>query len=78
MDLQWTFMEKKIRQAAAKRNEIAVRQLRKASDNIYPNERLQERVFNILPYLIKYGYAFLEKLDQVVDINEHDHQVLFM
>jgi bacillithiol biosynthesis cysteine-adding enzyme BshC len=78
IDAQWKFVEKKVRQAAAKRNEIAVRQLRKASDDIYPNERLQERVFNILPYLIKYGYAFLEKLDQVVDINEHDHQVLFM
>jgi len=76
MAQQWKFLEKKIRQAAAKRNETAGRQLRKAADNIYPNQRLQERVFNIVPYLIKYGYAFLEKLDQAVDIGEHDHQVL--
>ena len=52
------------------------RQLHKAADNLYPNQRLQERVFNIVPYLIKYGYAFLEKLDQAVDIGEHDHQVV--
>jgi uncharacterized protein YllA (UPF0747 family) len=76
MDQQWKFVEKKIRQAAARRNETAIRQLRKAVDNIYPNQRLQERVFNIVPYLIKYGAAFMPKLDRAVDIGEHDHQVL--
>jgi bacillithiol biosynthesis cysteine-adding enzyme BshC len=78
MDQQWKFVEKKIRQAAARRNETASQQLRKAVDNLYPNQRLQERVFNIVPYLIKYGYAFMEKLDQAVEIGEHDHQVLLM
>ena len=58
------------------KNETAARQLRKAADNLFPDRRLQERVFNVVPYLIKYGYAFLEKLDQAVDIDEHDHQVL--
>ena len=78
MDQQWEFLEKKIRQAAAKKSETAVRQLGKAAIDLYPNERLQERVFNIVPYLIKYGFAFLEKLDQAIDIDEHDHQVLFL
>jgi bacillithiol biosynthesis cysteine-adding enzyme BshC len=78
IDQQWKFVERKIRQAAAKRNETAARQLRKAADDIYPNQHLQERVFNIVPYLIKYGYAFVEKLDQAVAIDEHDHQVLLM
>ena len=76
MDLQWKFLEKKVRQAAVKRDETAGRQLRKAADNIYPNQRLQERVFNIVPYLIKYGDVFLEKLDQAVDIGNPDHQIL--
>jgi bacillithiol biosynthesis cysteine-adding enzyme BshC len=78
MDQQWKYVEKKIRQAAAERNATAVRQLRKAADNLYPAQRLQERVFNIVPYLIKYGFAFLEKLDRDIDIGEHDHQVLLM
>ena len=78
MDQQWKFLEKKIRQAAAKRNETAGRQLRKAVDSLYPNQRLQERVFNIVPYLVKYGYAFMEKLDREIDIDEHDHQVLLI
>jgi bacillithiol biosynthesis cysteine-adding enzyme BshC len=78
MDMQWKFVEKKIRQAAARRNETAGQQLRKAIDNLYPNQRLQERVFNIVPYLIKYGYAFLEKLDREIDIDQYNHQVLLM
>jgi uncharacterized protein YllA (UPF0747 family) len=78
IDQQWKSLERKIRQAASKRNETAGRQLRKAVDNLYPNQRLQERVFNIVPYLIKYGYAFMEKLDQAADIDEHDHQVLLL
>jgi len=78
MDQQWKFMEKKIRQAAAKRNETAGRQLRTAVDNLYPNQRLQERVFNIVPYLIKYGYDFMEKFDRTLDIDEHNHQLLLI
>jgi uncharacterized protein YllA (UPF0747 family) len=78
IDQQWKFLEKKIRQAAAKRDATAGRQLRKAADSIYPNQRLQERVFNIVPYLIKYGYAFMETLDRVINIGEHDHQVLLI
>jgi len=78
MHQQWSFLEKKILQAAKKRNEIAVQQLRQALDNLYPNRNLQERVFNIVPYLIKYGAAFMDKLDQAVEIDEHDHQIMTM
>jgi bacillithiol synthase len=78
MNQQLNFMEKKVQQAATKRNEIAVQQLHKAVDNLFPNQRLQERVFNLVPYLIKYGAAFMDKLDQAIDIDVADHQFLFM
>ncbi len=78
MNQQLNFLEKKVRQAATKRNEIAVQQLHKAVDNLFPNQRLQERVFNIVPYLIKYGAAFMDQLDQAIDIEVADHQFLFM
>jgi hypothetical protein len=35
-------------------------------------------VFNVVPYLIKYGAAFMDKLDQAVEIDEHDHQIVTM
>lgn len=78
MNQQLKFIEKKILQAATKRNETAIQQLHKAINNLYPNQHLQERVFNIVPYLIKYGYAFMDKLDQAIDLDEHDHQMIFM
>jgi bacillithiol synthase len=75
---QLDFLQKKVQQAARRRNDIAVQQLHKAVDNVFPNQRLQERVFNIVPYLIKYGAAFIDKLDQAIDIDEMDHQFLVM
>ena len=72
------FLQKKLLQAAKKHNEIAVRQLLTAVNNLFPNQHLQEREFNIVPYLIKYGYSFLDRLDQDIDIEEHDHQIVAM
>ncbi|HVP89893.1 MAG TPA: bacillithiol biosynthesis cysteine-adding enzyme BshC [Terriglobales bacterium] len=76
MNQQLNFLEKKARQAATKRNDIAVRQLHKAVDNLFPNQHFQERVFNIVPYLIKYGPALMDQLDQAIDIDIVDHQFL--
>ena len=78
MTQQLDFMQKKVQQAARKRNDIAVQQLRKAVESLYPYQRLQERVFNIVPYLIKYGSVFIDQLDQAIDIDAVDHQYLVM
>jgi bacillithiol biosynthesis cysteine-adding enzyme BshC len=75
---QWAFLEKKVRQAASRRDETARRQVRKAAASLYPTGRLQERVFNIVPYLIKHGASLMDNLDEAVNIDEHDHQVLMI
>jgi uncharacterized protein YllA (UPF0747 family) len=75
---QLDFLQKKVQQAARRRNDIAVQQLHKAVDNVLPNQRLQERVFNIVPYLIKYGAAFMDQLDRAIDIDAIEHQFLVM
>jgi bacillithiol biosynthesis cysteine-adding enzyme BshC len=76
MDQQWDFLEKKVLAAVKKRNEISVRQLGTAVDNLFPNRSLQERVFNIVPYLLKYGAAFMDTLDRAVEIDAYDHQMV--
>jgi bacillithiol biosynthesis cysteine-adding enzyme BshC len=78
MNQQWKFMEKKLLQAAKRRNETAIQQLDRTVQNLYPNQHLQERVFNIVPYLIKYGTAFMDKLDQAIPVDEYDHQLIFI
>lgn len=73
---QFKFLEKKILQASKKRNDIMTQQLHKTKNNLYPTNRLQERVLNIVPFLIKYSYSFIDKLYRAIDINNHDHQII--
>jgi len=73
---QLRFLEKKMVQAAKKQNDIAVGQIRKAGDHLYPHGHLQERVLNIVPFLLKYGPAFVDKLDEAIDLDVHDHRIL--
>jgi bacillithiol biosynthesis cysteine-adding enzyme BshC len=78
MGRQLKFMEKKFLQATTKHNEAAIRQLHKTVNNLYPNQHLQERVFNIVPYLIKYGHALMDRLSQAIDTDEPGHQTVFL
>jgi bacillithiol biosynthesis cysteine-adding enzyme BshC len=76
MNQQLKFLEEKILRAAKKRNKTVIQQLQKAKNNLYPGNRLQERIFNIVPYLIKYDYAFLDKLYETIDFDDYNHQVI--
>lgn len=71
-----SFLERKILQASKKHNTIIVQQLQKAKNSLYPANRLQERVFNIAPFLIKYSFEFIDKLYQSIEIENHDHQII--
>ena len=76
LNQQLKFLEEKILRAAKKRNKTVIQQLHKAKNNLYPGNRLQERVFNIVPFLIKYDYAFLDKIYETIDMENYDHQVI--
>jgi bacillithiol biosynthesis cysteine-adding enzyme BshC len=73
---QFRFLEEKIVRAAKKHSDIAVGQVRKAGDHLYPQGHLQERVFNVVPYLLKYGPAFVDRLDEAIELDTYDHQVV--
>jgi bacillithiol biosynthesis cysteine-adding enzyme BshC len=72
---QLGLLEKKVLTALKKQNTILTQRFHLAKNCLYPNERLQERVFNITPYLIKYGYALMDRLYKTLDLNHHDHQL---
>jgi len=76
LNQQLEFLEEKILRAAKKRNKTVIQQLNKAKNNLYPGNRLQERVFNIVPYLIKYHYPFLDNLYKTIDMENFDHQLI--
>lgn len=53
--------EKRIVAHLKKQDEILQQQLAKARHHLFPLGRPQERVFNSVPYLIRYGTAFLDQ-----------------
>ncbi len=69
-------LNKKIEKALKKENEIAIQQLRKACANLFPDGRIQERVLNITPFLIKYNTEMIGELYRALDIHQFGHQVI--
>ncbi|MBK7103885.1 MAG: bacillithiol biosynthesis cysteine-adding enzyme BshC [Ignavibacteriae bacterium] len=56
--------------------EATIRQLKKAKNNIYPNDNLQERELGIINFINKYGFDFFDWLYNELDIHEFKHQIL--
>ena len=59
-----------------KRNEILVRQIERTSNHLFPNGKLQEREFNIVHYLVRYGTNFLARIDEEIDPFSFSHKVV--
>ena len=75
---QLNFLEDKVFQAAKKKQQIVGQKLTKLKNNLHPNRHLQERLFNVTPYLMKYGLSWLEEISQAVDLTHFDHQAFGM
>jgi bacillithiol biosynthesis cysteine-adding enzyme BshC len=69
-------LEKKILKASKKQNTIMMQRIHLVKSSLYPHHHLQERVLNVTPFLIKYGFTLMERLYKAVDIEHHDHQIL--
>jgi len=59
-----------------KKYQASLNQLEKSQLSIFPNESLQEREFNVLYFLNKYGMPFLEKLQEEIQIELCEHQFI--
>lgn len=57
-------VEKKIVQAVKRQDEIALEQLEKAQVHFFPGGKPQERVLNVLYYLVRYGPDFLPAVSE--------------
>lgn len=65
---QFEFIEKKITQAAKKKDEILRGQVQRILASLFPRSGLQERSLNIMPFLARYGMRVLEEESRAVDI----------
>jgi bacillithiol biosynthesis cysteine-adding enzyme BshC len=55
-----------------------VNSLKKIQIELYPNQKMQERVYNILYFLSLYGFWIMEYMMDNLDIDTDDHQFLEM
>ena len=58
---QFDFIEKKITQAAKKRDEVLRGQVGRLTAQLFPRGGLQERTLNVVPFLARYGMRLLEE-----------------
>jgi bacillithiol biosynthesis cysteine-adding enzyme BshC len=68
----------KLINAQLKKSETTTNQLDKVTNNIFPNNTLQERIVNITYFINKYDDMFVKKLFEEIDINKFAHQVMEM
>jgi bacillithiol biosynthesis cysteine-adding enzyme BshC len=66
----------KAAEAQKKRYEITLRQIDKASANLFPDMNLQERELSFFHYANKYGVDVLKKIFEELAINKFEHQVI--
>ena len=73
---QFDFLHKKVLQAARKKDEIVRSQLFKLIHLLYPLSKPQERIYNVLPYFIRFGDQFIDRIHASLDLSNHNHQII--
>lgn len=76
IDYELKRLGEKLFQAYRQKDQTLKEQVYKAKKNLFPDNKLQERVLNLVPYLMKYGFEFVDFLYNKVEIEKVDHQLL--
>ncbi len=71
-------LKAKSENANERKNSTSIRQLDKITNNLYPNQNYQERVFNWTHFVNKYGFDFITWLFAELSIEDRNHQILEM
>lgn len=71
-------LQKKAAIASLRNIDDAERRLSSLSVEIYPNEKLQERIFNISLYLSRHGEQLIEILLESIDVTDRGHRVVYL
>jgi bacillithiol biosynthesis cysteine-adding enzyme BshC len=62
----------------SKRDETLVQQIERLFAILYPNKGLQEREINFSYFLARYGYELIDRLYESVNVEQHDHQLVYL
>ncbi|KGE18119.1 bacillithiol biosynthesis cysteine-adding enzyme BshC [Paenibacillus wynnii] len=75
---QISFLQAKARDAMEKQNEAALRQWERIELSLLPLGKLQERVYNVMYYLNRYGPAWIDELAALPPDFSGTHRVIYM
>lgn len=75
---QISFLEKRSLNAFQSQHETSIRQLDRIQLSIKPLEKPQERVYNIITYLNKYGFDWIQQLIDEPTDNELLHSIVYL
>ena len=68
----------KAKKAEEKSFDTALRQIKKATQVIYPNNNFQERELHFSYFMNKYGHDVLKWVFNEININKFEHQIIEM
>ena len=69
-------IRRKTARECARRHERSALETAYLSNLIYPQRRLQERFYSILPFLARHGLDFVDRLYENVEVDFPDHRIL--
>ncbi|MEW5800242.1 MAG: bacillithiol biosynthesis cysteine-adding enzyme BshC [Bacteroidota bacterium] len=73
---QLDVLKQKTQKAQQQKEEISLKQIKKAAMNVFPGGNFQEREFSVVQYLNKYGPDFVKWIANEIVIDKFQHQVV--
>lgn len=74
--VNFQLLKEKTVEAQKRRHEVALRQVGRVANSIFPNGNFQERELNIVYFLNKHGLDFVQRLYNELQIDTFKHQVI--
>jgi bacillithiol biosynthesis cysteine-adding enzyme BshC len=78
VDLQVNILKDKAYQSQRGRDEVTRSQIKRACMNVFPEGEPQERVFNIVQYLVLYSTQLLDEIMSAIIIDDIGHTFLYL
>ena len=78
IDFELNKLKEKYFQAYKRKNKTLREQLYKVKNHLYPENDLQERKFNIVYYLNKYGLGLIDFLYQNIQVDDFEPKILIL
>lgn len=76
IEQQLEVLKQKVTDAQRRKHEIALRQISKVANTIFPNMNFQERELNIIQIMNKHGLDFVRNISDEIAIAQWKHQVI--